>query len=230
MNNSKFAFRPPFLRSSVIFTTMGCLLALAVSARAEELVRYKAKPLGSLVRIEGSANVHDWTMEGTLISGYLEVPVGVVLDSSLAEVAGATGGKVIAHAEVAIPVNSVKNGKYDAMDEVMLEAMGAKDYPRINFHLTEMTLKQPHTAGTPFQFDAKGKLSLHGVTNKISMPVTIESVDKMKLKVIGAAVPVNMTDYKIRPPVKLGLFITQPEVKISFTWIVGLANKPVAAK
>ena len=213
-----------------LFTVVGCLLVLGVSARAADFVRYKAKPVGSSVRIDGAANIHDWEMEGSLISGYLDVPAGVTLDSSLAAIAGASDGKVMAQAEVAIPVTSILNTKYSGMSEVMQQAMNAADHPRIQYHLTEMTLKQPHAAATPFQFDTKGELTVNGVTNKVSFPVSIENADKGKLKISATGIPIKMPDYGVKPPVKAGIFITEPDVKISFTWIVGLGAKSTEGK
>ena len=63
----------------------GAVLVLAASASAEEMVRYDAKP-GSKVRIEGTSTIHDWTMDGQIIGGFMEFPKGVVLDSSQAAV------------------------------------------------------------------------------------------------------------------------------------------------
>jgi polyisoprenoid-binding protein YceI len=138
------------------------------------------------------------------------------------------GDKLAAHAEVSIPVNSVQSGT-DGMDSVMQQAMDAKDYPRIVYSLTELTFKGPHTPNTPFQFEAKGELSLNGVTNKITMPVTIENADKKKLKITGSA-PLKMTDFKVPPPVKLGIFTTVDAVTITFEWILTRHDKTAGAK
>jgi hypothetical protein len=62
------------------------------------------------------------------------------------------------------------------------------------------------------------------------MPITITSLDKTKLKVSAAGVPVSMTDFKVNPPVKLGVFKTDPNVKISFDWVVGISPKAGEAK
>ncbi len=174
--------------------------------------------MGNKVRIDGSSANPRWNMTGQLIGGYLEVPAGAVLDSSQAALAGVTGGKLAARAEVSIPVTALQSGT-EGMDEVMQQAMSAPAFPRIQYHLTEMVLKEPHAAGTPFEFETKGELSLAGVTNNISMPVRIETVERGRLKVSGS-VPLKMTDFKVKPPVKLGVFKTVDEVKISFEWLV----------
>jgi YceI-like protein len=215
MFNSKSGFSFRF-----ITTAIGCFLIMTVTLRADGGVRYRAKAVGSKVLIEGSSNVHDWTMEGSIIGGYLEVPEGVVLDPSQAAVAGASGGKVNAQADVFIPVNTVRNSHYEGMNEAMQDAMKTQEFPRIQYHLTEMKLKEPHAAGTPLEFDTKGELSLAGVTNQISMPVRIESLDPSKLKVTGS-IPLKMTSFKITPPRKAGLFISTDDVKISFEWVIG---------
>ena len=109
----------------------------------------------------------------------------------------------------------------DGMDAVMQQAMNASQTitGAIIYKLDTLTLKGPHTANTPFQFDAKGELSLNGVTNQITMPVTIENADKGKLKIIGS-VPLKMTAFKVPPPVKFQVFTTVDDVKVSFEWLV----------
>jgi len=200
-------------------------LVFVTTANAQELVRYKARALGSKVGIAGSANIHDWTMDGTLIGGFFEVPAGVEFDQSQAALPGLTGGKLAAHAETSIDVTSL-HGNWSGMDPVMQEAMNAKVHPSIQYRLAEMTLKEPHVAGTPFDFDTKGDLIVNGVTNVIAMPVSIQSAGAGKLKITGK-VPLKMTDFKVTPPVKFGLFKTYDDMMISFEWIVG---KPQAAK
>jgi polyisoprenoid-binding protein YceI len=214
-----------------LLTVLGFSLMLGVSARAQEMVRYRARPSSNtLVRINGSANIHEWEMEGNLIGGYLELPAGVTLDSSKADVAGAVDGKINAKVNVSIPVTSVVNAKYEGMSQAMQDAMEAATYPRIIYTLSELKLKQPHAAGTPLQFDATGDLAIHGVTNKISIPVTIENFGKNELKIHALNVPVKMTEYKVKPPVKGGIFVTYPDVKITFDWIVGMSAKAPEAK
>jgi len=206
----------------VLNLSLGLATLLALSGHAED-VRYKAQPRGSKVTVAGTSTIHDWTLEGEIIGGYLELPAGVAFDTAKAELPGATDGKLTAKAEVGIPVTSLK-APYSGMDEVMQQAMNAKDHPRIQFHLLEMTLKSPHPTGTPFVFDAKGDLIVNGVTNTITMPVTMENSEPTKLKITGK-VPLKMTDFKVTPPVKLGIFRTGDDINITFEWVVA-APKP----
>jgi hypothetical protein len=201
-------------------------LVLLTSTNAAEMVRYKARALGSKVLINGSANIHDWTMEGTLITGFFEVPAGVEFDQSKTTLSGVTTGKLAARAETSIPVTSL-NGSLSGMNPVMQEAMNAKQHPNIEYRLAEMTLKEPHAAGAPFEFDTKGMLVVNGVTNTVAMPIRIESAGADKLKITGK-VPLKMTDYKVTPPVKLLVFKTSDDMTISFEWVIGKLPTPKA--
>jgi len=202
------------------------LALMAAPLRAADPLTYRGLPIGSKVKIDGSSNIHDWSMEGAIISGKFIVPAGVTIDSTQAAIAGASDGKIAAIADVTIPVTSMKSGT-GGLDEAMQDAMKAPDFPLIKYHLTDMTLKGTHAANSPFQFDTKGELTVCGVTNAINMVVTIENGDKGKLKISGVT-PLKMTDFKIKPPVKLGVFRTVDDIKITFDWVVGLPKKSPA--
>jgi len=198
-----------YLRITLAFTTTLLLVAASIQA-AENWTRYAAQPSGSKVKIEGTSTLHDWTMEGSIIGGYVELDPGFE--------ATPKPGKVVARAQVAIPVRSFKSGKNE-MDNVMQQAMKHEAYPKIEYRLTEMSLKEaPKAPDGPFQFDTKGELAVAGVTNKISLLVTMERIDKTKLKFSSSA-PLKMTAFGVTPPVKFGVFRTGDDIKISFEWI-----------
>ncbi len=229
MYNSKFNSRFPALVFNRSALLAFALLALAApSLHAADTVRYKAYPLGSKVVIDGKANVHPhWSMQGSIIGGYLEIPAGAVLDPAKASPDGVKG-KLAATADISIPVTSIRNNDtgFSGMNNAMLDAMHAEEFPRIEFRLKEMVFKEPHAAGTPLQFDTKGELLVHGVTNLISMPVSIEASDKSRLKVSGS-VPLKMTSFKIDPPNVAHAFVSADDVVISFEWII---SPPAAPK
>lgn len=187
---------------------------------AEAMVRYEAKP-GSKVRIAGTSTLHDWTMDGQIIAGHLEVDPAIQFDQSKEMLTGASGGKVNARAQVNIPVRSLKSGM-TSMDSVMQEAMKQKNHAQIQFRLTEMSVKEGHKVGTPFLLDTKGELTVAGVTNKISMPVSIERVNEKRLKIMGTHA-LKMTSYGVTPPapaLALGAIKTGNDIKITLEWVV----------
>ena len=138
----------------------------------------------------------------------------------LAEFKSMKPGKVPAKVAVRIPVRTLKSGNV-VMDKIMYEAMKMQKVKDIEYHLTELVLKEaPASANGPFKFDSTGELSVSGKTNKVSMPVTMEMVGA-KLKTTGL-VPVKMTEFGIEPPapkIGAGQIKTGDEVKLSFEWM-----------
>ena len=105
------------------------------------------------------------------------------------------------------------------MDSVMYEHIKQKDHPRIEYRLTELTLKEaPKGPEAPALFDSKGELSVAGVTNKVEMPVSVTCVGKDKLKFSGST-SVKMTSFGIQPPTLIGILSTGDDVKINFEWL-----------
>ena len=189
------------MKKSLIFIS----LILAIPASAET---YKSK-FGSRVVIDGDSSVHKWKAESKLVGGTLEVNAAAL----------GKPGQLDAKATVFIPVRSLKSGK-KRMDEVMHAAMNAKKYSKIEFALSEITVKA--AKGTLSQCDSKGTLTINGKTRPINMPVTISRAGG-KLTVKGSTT-VKMTDFGIKPPTpKLpsGNIVTKDEVKITFSWVTG---------
>ena len=193
------------------------LLTQILPASAETWIRYQGRP-GSKLKLEGTSTIHDWTVEGKIIGGFLELESNFPLDSSAKPPADA---KLNAKVEVDIPVTSLLSGK-QLMDEVMYDAMKQKQYPKIQYRLKQISLKPGAKAG-PLQFDAVGELTIAGMMRTNSMVVTIERVDPTRLKVKGES-PIKMTDFGVKPPAPnlgLGLIKTGDDVKISFEWVTG---------
>src|SRR6266487_4599344 len=82
------------------------------AAPAAGMVRFDASPTGSKMTMEGTANIHDWTMESVLIGGYLEADAKFP-ESALTD---AKAAKPVVN--VYMPVRSFKSGKA-AMDNRM---------------------------------------------------------------------------------------------------------------
>src|SRR6266498_4387892 len=83
---------------------------------AAGMVRYDASPTGSKMTIEGTANIHDWTMESVLLGGYLEA------DAKFPESALTDPKAAKPVVSVYMPVRSFKSGKA-TMDTRMQKEM-----------------------------------------------------------------------------------------------------------
>lgn len=184
---------------AIPFTSlMTAALVLALPALADT---YKARP-GSTVKISGTSTVHDWTVESKLVGGSME------LNGDLDK-----PGKVDATAKAIISVRSIKSDK-KAMDDIMYAAMKVDQHPRIEFVLKELTAKGE------MKFDAKGDLSVAGVTKEVSFPVIMEKADGDMMLVKGV-LDTKMTDFGIQPPapqIPGNPIKTGDDVKITFEW------------
>lgn len=197
-------------------TLFALLLSLPVALPAAITVRYEGQPGGGKLTMEGKSTIHDWKVECAAIGGFIEA------DASFPE--SAAGQPKV---EVNIPVRQLKSGK-KAMDNRMMTEMNQTAHPRIDYKILELKSKGA-PAGGKAQFDAVAALTVSGVTRTNTMPVTIERLDKTKLKVVGAT-QVKMSDFGIKPPsfdIPLlgGLMKTDDEVKIAFEWIPEAAEK-----
>jgi hypothetical protein len=209
------------------------LLATVSLAAADQMTTLVPKP-GSKMRIEGTSNIHDWQAESPFIAGMMEVGPNFPTEPGQA----VTPGKVEAKADVFIPVRSLKSIEKDgrpysdAMDGIMWEHLKATEdpttkkipYPKIEYRLSELTLKEaPKAKDAPYVFDAKGELTVAGVTNKIAMTVNVLPLGEKKVKITGTT-SLKMTDFKVEPPapkIALGMIKTGDEVKLIFEWMLG---------
>lgn len=217
----------------IILTAVNLIAVAAMTASAADLIRLTPAPTGNKMRIEGDSSIHKWQMECTIIGGYVEVGPGFPLKAG-AEV---KPGKVDAKVTVFIPVNQFKSieedGKpySDSMDKRMYEAMKETNFPKVTYSLTELTLKEaPKTADAPYTFESKGELCIAGVTNKVTMPVSVTILGENKAKFAGS-LTAKMTDYKLEPPALTvaGVGITtKDEVKLYFEWTVRKKTAPAA--
>ncbi len=193
---------------------------------ADDVVKLHSRP-GSKMRIHGTANIihTQWDVESPTIIGSLEAGPGFPLEPGQV----ATPGKLNAHADTVVMVRTLKSiepdGKHysDKMDDIMYEKLRATNAAaKITFHLTDLTLKETaKDKDSPYVCEAKGDLGVAGVTNAITMPVSILPMGEKKLKISGATA-VKMTDFKIQPPnVAIIHLIAGDEVKLTFDWLVG---------
>ncbi len=193
------------------------------------LVRYAAfsrAGLTNMVRIEGTSTIHEWQVEGHLIGGSAEFGQGFAPQPG----AEAAAGSVEAKVSVFIPVRSLKSVEKsgrpysDAMDEIMYGKLREPANKRITYTLTLLTLKEQSRGVTdPFLYEATGNLCVAGVTNIITMPVTVLPDPSGRIQFAGS-VKVKMTDFKIDPPspsLPGGIKIeTGDEVTLRFAWWV----------
>ena len=192
---------------------------------APPLQRFVARS-GSKVRIEGTSNIRDWQVESRAIGGSLELGPG--FPSEAGQVL--QPGPVQAQAKTFISVRSLKSVDKDGrpysdkMDETMYDSLKSQQHPQIHFHLIELLLTGAtnHNDILEYELEAHGELAVAGVTNEITMPVSVLPLGNGKLKISGG-VPLKMTSFGIDPPAPhtaLGHIKTGDDLSIRFEWVV----------
>ena len=212
---------------------VGLALLAAMSLWAADYGTRLSARSGSKMRMEGTSSVHDWQVESKLIGGFIEAGKNFPTEPGQ-EV---KPGPVEARAEAFVTVRSLqslnKDGSHysDGMDEVMWDKLKMKEHARIVFQSSELILKEmPKSKDAPYLFEAKGRLSVAGVTNTISMPINVLPLGDKKLKITGTTT-VKMTAFGIDPPapkIALGAIKTGDEVKLLLEWMLGPVKPPAA--
>jgi polyisoprenoid-binding protein YceI len=219
----------------VIAIVLGIGLLAAISSQAADKTTRLSQRSGSKMRLEGTSTAHDWRCESGLILGAIEVGPNFPLEPGQK----VTPGKVEAKGEAKVKITSLKSknkdGTYydDKMDDKMYNMMSYTNHPDIVFKITELTLKEAaKDANSPYLFDAKGDLSLAGVTNNISFPVKVmpqpEKDGENRVKISGE-VPLKMSQFGMQPASMIVVVKTADDVTAKFDWVVG-AKKAAATK
>jgi polyisoprenoid-binding protein YceI len=191
-------------------------LSLPTALLAADTVRYDGQPGGGKLTLEGTSSHGTWKVECAAIGGFIEA------DAAFPETAA---GKP--KVEVNIPVRSLKSGK-KTMDNRMMKELKQEAFAKIEYKILELKPKGAPVGGKA-QFDAVAALTVAGTTSTNTMPVTIERVDKTKLKVTGETA-LKMSQFKIPPPAfsvpLLGdLMKTGDDVKVAFEWTPEVEKK-----
>jgi len=182
------------------------LLAALSTRAADKAVRYEGQP-GGKIKIDGTSSIHDWTVETQIIGGFLEVDPAFDTDFKAFK-----KPKV----EVSIPIRSLKSGK-KPMDTVMQETMNMNAHPKIEYRLLDM-VPRPGADVKKAQFEARGALTVAGVTRTNVMVITLEHVDGKTIRVTGTTAT-KMSAHGMKPPTLIGVLSTGDDVKLTIEWL-----------
>jgi hypothetical protein len=187
---------------------------------AEYTARYEPAPGESHVEIDGTSNLHDWSIKGTLIEGYIDVNetcrfnIAIEMEKLLA----LEKVKVSLKTHVEIPVKSLKSG-HSGMDDNTYKALRSRQYPKIIYNMEKVSVKTlPKPPDLTAEFDTVGRLSIAGVTRTLKMPVTVKALEDQQFEISGST-KIRMTDFGVTPPTAIfGLLRTGDQITIHFIW------------
>ena len=155
----------------------------------------------SEILVNGTSNVHDWTVEANDISGKLNFLTDSGQISSIESLT------------LTIPVLKMESGK-DGMDKKMFKALNSDDHKTIQFKLNQALACNSliNNAGT---LKFLGTLTVNGVKKPVEVNGLVK-VSNNEINIQGSY-DINMQDYGIEPPTALfGAINTGEKVQVAF--------------
>ena len=206
-----------------IYTLTGTILLLLCQTIlfAEYKAHYEPSPGESHVKIDGTSNIHDWTIKGSVIDGYIDVNETCRLNLTVKELSSDFKKiKASLKTHVEIPIKSLKSG-HSGMDKNTYKALKRKQYPKIIYDLNSVSIKTPpNPPNLTAEFNTIGDLSIAGVSRTVKMAVTAKALEDQHFEVSGKT-SVKMTDFGITPPSALfGLLKSGDQITIHFMWTI----------
>jgi len=168
--------------------------------RFDERRTWAILPALSRVGFDAKTTLHDFTAATTAVEGELEADL-------------ARAGEA-PRARIRVQAASLASG--DAgRDESMREHLSVERHPTLDFELTSfeagtVDLEQRRATGR-----AHGRMTLRGVTQEVTMPVTL-SIDEARRLCVEGQMSLDLTRFAVPVPSKLGVISMEKEVQV---WI-----------
>ena len=153
----------------------------------------------SVLEVNGTSSLHDWTLETEKQSGNVVLSNAETLE--------------ISNLDFSVEAESLKSGK-TSMDKNTYKALKTDDHKTMDFSLS--TVKQvKKISDNSFKVFTTGKMTISGVTKTISLDMTVK-LEGNKLLLEGEK-SFKMTDFGVDPPTALlGTIKTGNEITIVF--------------
>jgi hypothetical protein len=206
--NSKTHDKTKQMRKKLITSLIMIVSCTAVVAQT---VKYEVSEETTMT-ISGTSTLHDWTSEVTEVKGFVE------MDEGFAKKSGKPGADAVKIVHIVVPVKSIISPRGATMDKKTYAALKSTEHPEIVFLLKENQITNA-SAGA-FHVDAKGALSIAGVTKEVEFPVEGKLMTDGTLGFTGSY-KLNMVEYDMEPPSAMfGQIETGEEVEIKFELVV----------
>jgi len=158
-------------------------LISAFAANAQNI----RKNTAFIIKVKGSSNLHDWTMEAK--NGSIEANLN--LASNVSYLAG------IQSLSFSVPVKNLKSTEGNLMDNRAYDALKADKYPNVTFKL--LTATPTSTTVNKSTFKVTGELTICGVTKEIEMTANSTKNSDGSVIITGSQ-NIKMTQFNVRPP------------------------------
>lgn len=157
-------------------------------------------PKLSRVGFDAKSTLHDFTGVTSKLAGELH--------AKLADPATGATGRIV------VDATSLDTG-LEGRDEAMGEHLATKEHTSITFELTGIEQAKVDAKARTVAGRAVGKMTIRGQTKNFAMPVRMV-VDEAQRLVVDGQAPLDLPDYGVPVPNKLGLISMNKTVKV---WI-----------
>ncbi|MEZ5990140.1 MAG: YceI family protein [Planctomycetota bacterium] len=161
---------------------------------------WRIVPSLSRVGFDATSTLHDFSGVTSRLHGELE--------ADLAHPDKAPRGAIVVDAK------TLDTGLEDRNAE-MYDYLATKEHPEIRFEVVGFEAAKVDVDGMKVEGKVKGRMSIRGVTKDVDMPVVLAVDSSHRLSIEGEA-PLDITDYEVPVPSKLGLIGMDKGVKV---WI-----------
>lgn len=162
--------------------------------------RQRFEILGDLSRVgfDAKSTLHDFSGISNNVSGAFSVDLAKPED-------GISGS-------IAIHVESLSTG-LDGRDEAMLEHLSSEEFDQIRFEPTSFVATRSDASKLELDGTVLGRLTIHGVTREIEVPMQAKVDDSRRLMLEGEF-PLLLSDYEVPVPNQLGVVSMKNEVRV----------------
>lgn len=173
------------------------LISLNIQAQSYQLNNNASK-----LEVDGTSNIHDWTLEAQKSSG--SITVNFAADKL----------EAVEKLEFTVVANSLMSGK-SGMDKNTFEALDTDKYKNITYQMKKVKKIEALSDGK-YKVKSNGILIISGKSKEIALDFILKKQNNDL--VISGEHSLKMSDFGIDPPTALfGTIKTGDPVKISFT-------------
>lgn len=151
--------------------------------------------------VDGTSNLHDWTIEAKAMSG--KASATIETDDL----------KALKNLDFSVEVEQLKSGK-SGMDKNTFKALKSTSHKNISFKLVKV-VKMTTVSDNNYTIEAQGDLTIAGTTKRINQTFTVKLIGKKM--VFSGKQKIDMTVYGVEPPKALmGTIKTGKDVTVDF--------------
>lgn len=184
-----------------LLIALGSFLMMAFIAQPILAQTYTVNNAASSLKVDGTSNIHDWTIEAKEFQGSLKVQVE---DGQLVKVE---------ELNFAVVAESLKSGK-GGMDKNTYKAIDTDKHKRITYQL-ETVDNLDCTSKTSCKIATTGYLTVAGTKKPIEL-IFDAKVSGNKI-VLSGSKKIKMTDFNVDPPTAMfGTITTGDDLTIKF--------------